>query len=76
MVAPDILPLFVRAVLPLYHWYVKPVPDAVTENVALPPVHLVTGTGCELIATISFTVSTAPDEVAEAQGDNPLTITL
>ncbi len=74
--APDILPLFVSAVLPLYHWYVNPVPDAVTENVALPPVHLVTDTGCELIATISFTVRTAPDEVAEAHGDNPFTITL
>ena len=43
--APEILPVLVKAVAPLYHWYVNPVPVAFTVKVALVPVHLVNATG-------------------------------
>ena len=38
-VAPVMFPVFVKFTLPFLHWYVKPVPIAVTENPAELPAH-------------------------------------
>jgi len=61
---------------PLYHWYVNPVPLAVTLNTALPPVHLISDVGWLLIETTWLTVKTAAVEVTALQGANPLISTV
>ena len=40
--------------MPLYHWYVKFVPIAATLKLAEVPVHVITATGCVLIAVVTL----------------------
>ena len=58
--APDkiVPPVFVADVF-LYHWYVNPVPEAVTDNaVAVPLIQMFCATveGCDVITCVAFIV--------------------
>ena len=76
VVAPEIVPPSVKAVAPLYHWYVKPEPVAATLNVAVSPVHKVcVAIGCDVRVTFSITSNSAFVEVAVGE-QFPLTIQL
>ena len=77
VVAPDMLPPFVRLVVPFLHWYVNPVPVAVTLKLTEPPEQTVcVGAGCPVIATAWFTTNAALLDVTGVHGDVPLTTTL
>ena len=60
--------------VPLYHWNVGDVPEAVTVRVVVPPLMMVVEAGCEVMAggirmlTVAVVVSAVPAElVARAQ---------
>ena len=76
-VAPDILPPFVRLVVPFLHWYVNPVPVAVTLKLTeFPEQTVCVVAGCPVIAGAWLTTKAALLDVAAVHGAVPLTTTL
>ncbi len=76
VVDPEILPPSVKFVLPFLHWYVKFVPVATTENVAVFVSHTVwVAMGWASILISWFIISVISPEVAGVQGEIPLTTT-
>ena len=76
-VAPEILPPFIKGVIPFLHWYVSPVPVAATEKLTEVSEHTVCEiAGWEVIATAWLTVSIVFVDVTGTQGVRPEIITL
>jgi len=77
VVAPDMFPPSVRLVVPFLHWYVNPVPVAVTLKLTELPEQIVcVVAGCPVIATAWLTTNAAWLDVTDPHGAAPLTTTL